>query len=168
MHLLVRNDWQVRQHCEINGLVCLNEHYEDLSIVIAAWSKARRRKGIVCDCLPSCYEVDILMIHETRENIYDPTVDPYSIIELALANLPTERYKRNVVRGKLDLVGETRAPLAIVWLIRFESTLFFLLSSNSLDWRLNWTFCWCLSPVLCRNHLLLHHSRWPFQLRQCL
>lgn len=54
------------------------------------------------------------MIHETRENIYDPTVDPYSIIELALANLPTERYKRNVVRGKLDLVGETRAPLAIV------------------------------------------------------
>lgn len=96
----------MRKHCEIDGLVCLNEHYEDLSIVIAAWSKARKRKGIVCNCLPSCNEVDILVIHETRDNIYDPDVDPYSIIEVSLANLPTERYKRNVVRGKLDLVGK--------------------------------------------------------------
>lgn len=86
--------------------MCLNEHYEDLSIVIAAWSKARKGKGIVCDCMPSCNEVDILVIHETRDNIYDPQVDPYSIIEVSLASLPTERYKRNVVRGKLDLVGE--------------------------------------------------------------
>lgn len=46
------------------------------------------------------------MIHEVRDNIYNQTVDPYSIIEVSLASLPTERYKRNVVRGKLDLVGE--------------------------------------------------------------
>lgn len=104
---------QTRKHCEINGLVCLNEHYEDLSIVIASWSKARKRKGIVCNCIPSCNEVDILTIYEARNNIFDPNVNPYSIIEVALANLPTERYKRNVVRGKLDLVGkssDTRSP----------------------------------------------------------
>jgi acid-sensing ion channel, other len=100
-----------RKHCDINGLVCLNEHYEDLSIVIAAWSKARRRKGIVCDCMPSCNEVDILMIHETRDNIYSGALEPFSIIEVSLANLPTERYKRNVVRGKLDLVGKTHEML---------------------------------------------------------
>ena len=86
--------------------MCLNEHYEDLSIVIAAWSKARKRKGIVCDCMPSCNEVDILMIHETRDNIYSGATEPFSTIEVTLASLPTERYKRNVVRGKLDLVGE--------------------------------------------------------------
>lgn len=63
--------------------------------------------------MPSCNEVDILMIHETRDNIYDPQVDPYSIIEVSLANLPTERYKRNVVRGKLDLVGELRSAKLI-------------------------------------------------------
>jgi acid-sensing ion channel, other len=56
--------------------------------------------------MPSCNEVDILMIHETRDNIYSGAVDPFSVIEVTLANLPTERYKRNVVRGKLDLVGE--------------------------------------------------------------
>lgn len=97
---------QEKIHCDINGLVCLNEHYEDLSIVIAAWSKARKRKGIVCDCMPSCNEVDILVIHETRDNIFNPNIDPYSVIEVSLANLPTERYKRNVVRGKMDLVGK--------------------------------------------------------------
>jgi amiloride-sensitive sodium channel len=96
---------KVRQHCEINGLVCLNDHYEDLSIVIAPWAKARNRRGVVCDCLPSCEEVDIVVQHETRDNIFDPDVDPYSLIEISLANLPTERFKRNVVRGKLDLVG---------------------------------------------------------------
>lgn len=30
--------------------------------------------------------------------------DPISIVTIALADLPTERYKRNVIRGKLDLV----------------------------------------------------------------
>jgi len=96
-------------HCDINGLVCLNEHYEDLSVVVASWSKLRKRKGVVCDCLPSCSEVDILTVHETRDNIFNPNSDPYSMIEVALVNLPTERYKRNVVRGKLDLVGELPA-----------------------------------------------------------
>lgn len=57
--------------------------------------------------MPSCNEVDILMIHETRDNIYSGAADPFSVIEVSLASLPTERYKRNVVRGKLDLVGKT-------------------------------------------------------------
>ena len=61
---------------------------------------------MVCDCVPSCNEVDIIMVHETRDNIFDANVDPYSLLEVSLASLPTERYKRNVVRGKLDLVGE--------------------------------------------------------------
>jgi hypothetical protein len=54
--------FQPRYHCDINGLVCLNEHYEDLSIVIAAWSKARKRRGVVCDCLPSCNEIDLVVV----------------------------------------------------------------------------------------------------------
>lgn len=32
--------------------------------------------------------------------------NPVSKVEIALVELPTERYKRNVVRGKLDLVGK--------------------------------------------------------------
>jgi hypothetical protein len=30
----------------------------------------------------------------------------YASVEIGLAMLPTERYKRNVVRGALDLVGK--------------------------------------------------------------
>ena len=49
----------------MTGLKCLNEHYEDLSVVIAKWSYGRR--GVVCDCLPSCTEVDISIVHDARD-----------------------------------------------------------------------------------------------------
>lgn len=52
-------------HCNMTGLKCLNEHYEDLSVVIAKWSHGR--KGVVCDCLPSCTEIDITVIDDSRE-----------------------------------------------------------------------------------------------------
>ncbi|XP_317530.4 sodium channel protein Nach [Anopheles gambiae] len=87
--------------CNMSGLICLNEHYEDLTIVIPKWSVGRR--GVVCDCLPSCTEVDIGIVHDSRESIFDSD-RRYSTIEIQLSALPTERYKRNVVRGRLDLV----------------------------------------------------------------
>lgn len=52
-------------HCNMTGLICLNEHYEKLSVVVAKWNFGR--KGVVCDCLPSCTEVDISVVHDNRE-----------------------------------------------------------------------------------------------------
>lgn len=52
-------------HCDMNGLKCLNSHYEELSVVIARWSIGK--KGVVCDCLPSCTEIDISIVHDTRD-----------------------------------------------------------------------------------------------------
>lgn len=54
----------VSMHCDVEGLRCLNEHYEELSVVIAEWSV--NKKGVVCDCLPSCTEVDIGVVYDTR------------------------------------------------------------------------------------------------------
>lgn len=104
----------------MDGLECLNRNYEDLSVIIAKWSKGR--KGLVCDCLPSCTEVDIITVVDSKEKqdgiLYKKKViiylkhfsiynqNPVSKVEIALVELPTERYKRNVVRGKLDLVGK--------------------------------------------------------------
>lgn len=52
--------------CNIEGLKCLNNNYEDLTVVIPHWSHGR--KGVVCEeCLPSCTEVDISTIHDSRE-----------------------------------------------------------------------------------------------------
>ncbi|EDS29204.1 pickpocket 13 [Culex quinquefasciatus] len=91
------------QRCDMAGLVCLNTNYEELTIVIPSWSTGKR--GVVCDCLPSCTEVDIAIVHDWRESIFNPE-KRYSTIEIELSALPTERYKRNVVRGRLDLVGD--------------------------------------------------------------
>lgn len=55
----------VLYHCDIEGLKCLNQYYEELSVVIAPWSTGK--KGVVCDCLPSCTEVDISVIHDARD-----------------------------------------------------------------------------------------------------
>lgn len=126
------------QHCDIYGLVCLNEHYEDLSVVVASWSKLRKRKGVVCDCLPSCNEVDILTVHEARDNIFDSNAVPYSLIEIALVALPTERYKRNVVRGKLDLVvsiGGTTGLFVGASLLSFvEIIYYFTIRAGLFNW----------------------------------
>lgn len=51
-------------HCDMAGLRCLNENYEELSVVIAKWSSGR--KGVVCDCLPSCTEIDVNVVHDSR------------------------------------------------------------------------------------------------------
>nr|XP_029729201.1 sodium channel protein Nach-like [Aedes albopictus] len=98
-HLMPNTDLALK--CNMSGLVCLNAHYEELTIVIPKWSTGKQ--GVVCDCLPSCTEVDIAIVHDSRESIYNPE-NRYSTIEIELAALPTERYKRNVVRGRLDLV----------------------------------------------------------------
>lgn len=50
--------------CHVEGLRCLNDHYEELAVVIAKWSD---KKGVVCDCLPSCTEIDIGVVHDTRD-----------------------------------------------------------------------------------------------------
>lgn len=54
-------------HCNIHGLKCLNDNYEDLTVVIPHWSRGRR-KGVVCeDCLPSCTELDVSVVHDSIE-----------------------------------------------------------------------------------------------------
>lgn len=51
-------------YCNMSGLICLNENYEELSVVIPKWSK--NRKGVICDCMPSCTEVDVSLVHDSR------------------------------------------------------------------------------------------------------
>lgn len=53
------------QLCNMTGLECLNKYYEELSVIIAKWSFGR--KGLVCDCLPSCTEVDLTVVHDNRD-----------------------------------------------------------------------------------------------------
>lgn len=54
------------KHCDIQGLKCLSDNYEELTVVIPHWSHGR--KGVVCqDCLPSCTELDVSVVHDSVE-----------------------------------------------------------------------------------------------------
>ncbi|XP_072949205.1 uncharacterized protein [Epargyreus clarus] len=86
--------------CNISGIICLNEHVDNWSILKARWSP---RRGIYCDCLPSCTEAELSNVKDFQ----DLSSMEYGVVQIGLAVLPNERYRRNVVRGILDLVVST-------------------------------------------------------------
>ncbi|XP_047503898.1 pickpocket protein 28-like [Pieris napi] len=90
----------VEEHlkCNMTGVICLYNNLNTLSVLKARWSS---RTGLYCDCLPSCTEAEISTVKDFESDKYNASV----AIELAF--LPTERYRRNVVRGALDLVVST-------------------------------------------------------------
>ncbi|KAJ8970655.1 hypothetical protein NQ317_016868 [Molorchus minor] len=93
-------------HCNMTGLGCLNINYNDLAVLKPSWAN---RPGLYCDCLPSCTEIELSVIRDAKKGISSE----YAIVELSLERLPTERYKRNVVRGKLDLVVSMGGAMAL-------------------------------------------------------
>lgn len=115
-------------HCDMAGLRCLNDNYEELSVVIADWT--HDRKGLVCDCLPSCTEIDVSVVLDRRVRLAEEERDAtdavgrraVAAVEIVLSALPTERYKRNVVRGTLELVGEWKTCAAVFLFARATKT----------------------------------------------
>lgn len=60
-----------------------------------------QKKGLECDCLDSCVDSQLDVITETMTS----TSEDYSLVDITLERLPTERFRRNVVKGSLDLIG---------------------------------------------------------------
>ncbi|KAK3912022.1 Sodium channel protein Nach [Frankliniella fusca] len=83
--------------CSLEGLMCLYQHYTNFSVLKTSWS---RKEGLYCNCVPSCTEPEYNIVTQESFGISYNT----SRIELRLDRLPSERYKRNVVRGRLDMV----------------------------------------------------------------
>lgn len=50
-------------HCKIDGISCLNKYYNELSILKAPWSN---KIGLVCECLPSCTEIELNIITDEK------------------------------------------------------------------------------------------------------
>ncbi|KAI4454863.1 amiloride-sensitive sodium channel-related [Holotrichia oblita] len=94
-HLTPRTPYEMQ--CTIEGLECLNDNYNNLAVLKASWSN---RSGLVCECLPSCTELEIELVRDIKTG----THEEYAIVEISLDRLPSERFKRNVIKGKLDLV----------------------------------------------------------------
>ncbi|KAJ8954260.1 hypothetical protein NQ318_005856 [Aromia moschata] len=94
-HLMPNTPFKMQ--CNITGLDCLNKNYNDLAVIKPSWAN---RPGLFCDCLPSCTEIELSIVKDEKKGI----IADHAVVELSLERLPTERFKRNVVRGKLDLI----------------------------------------------------------------
>ncbi|KAG5878519.1 hypothetical protein JTB14_018903 [Gonioctena quinquepunctata] len=101
-HLMPNTTFE--QHCTMEGLQCLNTHYNQIAVLKASWAN---RSGLVCGCLPSCTEIELSIVRDDKSGIGQD----YAIVELSLEKLPTEMFKRNIVRGKLDLVGSQKPAI---------------------------------------------------------
>lgn len=49
--------------CNITGLECLNDKYNDLAVLKARWSS---RSGLICNCVPSCTEIEMSVVKDTK------------------------------------------------------------------------------------------------------
>jgi hypothetical protein len=47
------------EHCDIEGIICLNTHYAELSVLK---KKNSKRLGLECHCLASCIEAEVDVI----------------------------------------------------------------------------------------------------------
>lgn len=84
--------------CNLTGIVCLSENYQKLAILRTKWSS---KDGLICDCLPSCTEQEIIIVKDEKTVVSNK----FAKVEFILEHLSTEKLKRNVVRSKVDLVG---------------------------------------------------------------
>ncbi|GBP93729.1 Sodium channel protein Nach [Eumeta japonica] len=109
--------------CNISGLACVSANYPELSVVRPKWA---RRAGLPCDCPPSCTETEISVIKD--EHTPHPGKSEKSEIEIVLQYLPSERFKRNVIRSRLDLVvsvGGTTGLFVGASLLSFVELIFY-------------------------------------------
>ncbi|XP_031766293.2 sodium channel protein Nach [Galleria mellonella] len=111
-------------YCNISGMACLHAHVDSLINIKPPWSK---RPGQVCQCLPSCDETEVTVIKDrsVSERLFKKKK---SEVEIVLAHIPAERFKRNVVRSRLDLVvsvGGTTGLFVGASLISFIELIFY-------------------------------------------
>ncbi|XP_047533408.1 pickpocket protein 19-like [Vanessa atalanta] len=111
------------ERCNISGMWCLHTHSSHLTTLKPDWAK---RPGLSCDCMPSCDETEITIIKDVITSLRPKKKKTY--VEMILAYLPTERFKRSVVRSQLDLVvsvGGTAGLFVGASLLSFVELIFF-------------------------------------------
>ncbi|XP_063825941.1 sodium channel protein Nach [Ostrinia nubilalis] len=112
------------EHCNISGMACLHGLASHLTTLKPHWAS---RPGLTCDCLPSCNETEITVVKD-GDTPNGKGNKKKAEIELTLAYLPTERFKRNVVRSRLDLVvsiGGTTGLFVGASLLSFVELIFY-------------------------------------------
>lgn len=100
---MIVDDNDKSPECDFDGLACLdrNNLMFPQTTIMQPW----RTDGFVCSCLPSCNELQINVVGRSskiRENTN------LRKVTIQLQQLPSQRYFRQAVREKVDIVGEFR------------------------------------------------------------
>ncbi|XP_046395809.1 pickpocket protein 19-like [Ischnura elegans] len=84
--------------CTVKGLACITKYQSTLRSLRTSWSK---KPGLVCDCDSGCMEPEYTIVEKTK--IPQPPTNP-PMITVRMSALPSERFRRSIVRTRLDLV----------------------------------------------------------------
>uniref|UniRef100_A0A182LTA1 Uncharacterized protein n=1 Tax=Anopheles culicifacies TaxID=139723 RepID=A0A182LTA1_9DIPT len=84
--------------CGYDGLNCLDQR--DLMFPQTTIMQPWRTNGLVCDCFPSCTEHEIRIIG--RESDMEPRTG--RSVTIKIMGLPSQRYRRQIVRENIDVV----------------------------------------------------------------
>lgn len=87
--------------CDFLGLICLDKN--DLLFPQTTIMQPWRTDGMICSCLPSCNELQINVVGR-ESKIRDDT--HLRSVSIKIQSLPSQRYFRQAVREKIDIVGE--------------------------------------------------------------
>lgn len=94
--------------CGYEGLTCLDE--ANLMLPQTTIMQPWRTEGLVCKCLPSCTELQTFVIG--RSSVLHEH-SKLRNVTISLQEMPTQRFFRQAVREKVDIVGELLMELLI-------------------------------------------------------
>ncbi|XP_055541332.1 sodium channel protein Nach [Wyeomyia smithii] len=97
-HNMILNEKDKCPICGYEGLFCLD--HKDLMFPQTTIMQPWRTNGLVCQCLPSCTEHEIQIIG--KQSVVEDRLD--RSVQFKLLTLPTQRYRRQIVRENLDIV----------------------------------------------------------------
>ncbi|SPP83286.1 sodium channel protein Nach [Drosophila guanche] len=95
--------------CDLAGLNCLESHFmvkPDAKLMLG--KKDGKTK---CECLPSCNEGDIRAIYESVSD-FNPSSTARNVT-LSMTALPTDQYRRQALRTRLDVVVSVGGMLGL-------------------------------------------------------
>ncbi|XP_047111757.1 sodium channel protein Nach-like [Schistocerca piceifrons] len=87
------------EHCNLREILCIGSHEDYLSVMR---SSTGVRNALFCPCTTSCEDQIITSTYGSLT--YNNSMELKSTLLLEQQNVPTERFKRYVVRGPLDMV----------------------------------------------------------------
>ncbi|XP_023702655.1 sodium channel protein Nach [Cryptotermes secundus] len=97
--------------CDINNIFCIKRNEYFLLSLKAHW--VTKKDALNCPCLSGCEDIQIDTILRRDQEIVNGENAAESSVELKLLYLPSEKYKRSVVRNKLDLVVSMGSAVAL-------------------------------------------------------